>query len=553
MAVNPSPLGVKEQIQLSSGLPAVGGLLFFYVAGSTSTKQNTYTDSTGGVANTNPIVLDANGFPTNTQVWFTAGQSYKVVYAPAGDTDPPSSPIWTVDNLRGINDTSVTIDQWISSGQTPTYVSTVQFTMPGDQTSAFHANRRLKFTVTAGTVYGTISTSVFGALTTVTMTMDTAQVLDSGLSAVQLALLTATNPSEPQLISAGTGITVTYASGKPTIASTSTTTTVPRLLQNVGLAVTMGASAATIALKGADGNDPSASNSVAIGFRSATLTSGASNTRAVTAALSTVISSGSTGGTVNAIASRIWIAAIDNAGTPELAWYNSGNQSMSLAPDEGAVITTTAEGGAGAADSAQTWYSTTARTSVPFTIIGYFDSTQATAGTWATGVTDIVVNPVHNQGATLGTPVASTSGTSIDFTGIPAGVKRVTISFVGVSTNGTSSLCVQIGPSSGIESTTYLSAAQHTGTGPTQSTISFIGIDTSEAAASVIGGVFILTLENSTNNTWASFSALYDSNVGLLATGTGTKAIAGPLSKVRITTIGGANTFDAGEINILYE
>jgi len=157
------------------------------------------------------------------------------------------------------------------------------------------------------------------------------------------------------------------------------------------------------------------------------------------------------------------------------------------------------------------------------------------------------------SGITLGTPVPSTSGTSIDFTGLPAGVKRVTISFVGVSTNGTSSLCVQIGPSGGIETSSYLSAAQHTGTGPTQSTISFIGIDTSEAAASVIGGVMVLTLENSSNNTWSAFSTLYDSNVGLIATSAGTKAIAGALSKVRITTLGGANTFDAGEINIAYE
>lgn len=218
MAVNCSPFGPKPQFELSNGQPAVGYKLFFYVAGSVNTKQNTYTDSTGLVANTNPIILNSLGQPGN-EIWFTAGQGYKVVYAPDTDTDPPTSPIWTIDNLRGINDTSVAIDQWISSGVTPTFVSAVSFTVPGDQTSAFHIGRRLKFTESAGTVYGTISASVFGVLTTVTVVTDPAQVLDSGLSAVQLALLTAVNPSVPQIVSAGPGITVSYTGGKPSISA----------------------------------------------------------------------------------------------------------------------------------------------------------------------------------------------------------------------------------------------------------------------------------------------------------------------------------------------
>lgn len=196
MAVNLSPFGPRPQFELSSGLPAVGNKLFFYVAGSVNTKQNTYTDSTGAVANTNPIILDALGQPTNTQIWFTAGQSYKVVYAPSTDTDPPTSPIWTVDNLVGINDTGSTLDQWVASGVTPTFVSATQFTVPGDQTSAFAVGRRVKCTVTAGTVYGRISASVFAALTTVTVVLDSG-ALDSGLSAVQLGLLTPDNSSIP--------------------------------------------------------------------------------------------------------------------------------------------------------------------------------------------------------------------------------------------------------------------------------------------------------------------------------------------------------------------
>lgn len=198
MAVNPSSLGgPKPQFELSDGTPAVGNRLFFYVAGS-STKQSTYTDSTGGSANTNPIVLNALGMPT-TEIWFTAGQSYKVVYAPPGSDDPPNSPIFTVDNLRGINDTSVTISQWVASGITPTFVSTTSFTLPGDQTTEFHPGRRILTTNTGGSVYSYIVTSVFGALTTVTVLNDGAGVLDSGLSAVSYGLLTTDNPSTPLL------------------------------------------------------------------------------------------------------------------------------------------------------------------------------------------------------------------------------------------------------------------------------------------------------------------------------------------------------------------
>lgn len=193
MAVNCSPFGPRPQFELSDGTPAVGNKVFFYVAGSVNTKQSTYTDSTGGSANTNPLVLNSLGTPA-TEIWFTAGLAYKVVYAPSTDTDPPTSPIWSIDNLRGINDTSVTIDQWVASGITPTYVSATSFTLAGDQTSAFHVGRMLKTTNTGGTTYSVIVASVFGALTTVTV-VNSSGTLDSGLSAVSYGLITAVNPS----------------------------------------------------------------------------------------------------------------------------------------------------------------------------------------------------------------------------------------------------------------------------------------------------------------------------------------------------------------------
>ena len=150
------------------------------------------------------------------------------------------------------------------------------------------------------------------------------------------------------------------------------------------ITVTMAANAVTIAVKTDAGNDPSTTEPVWAWFRSATLTDGASVLRKITAATSTVISSNSTGGTVSGVASRVYVDVIDNAGTVELAWHQPLSGSSLLGFSESALVSTTAEGGAGAADSAGVMYSTTARSTVAFRIAGYFESTQATAGTWAT-------------------------------------------------------------------------------------------------------------------------------------------------------------------------
>jgi hypothetical protein len=121
-------------------------------------------------------------------------------------------------------------------------------------------------------------------------------------------------------------------------------------------------------------------SALTLDFRSTTLTSGTVTTVTGTPS-NLVISSGSTLGTVSATQSRIVVIAMNNAGTLELAAVNiSGGTQL----DETNLISTTAEGGAGAADSATVVYSTTARTSLAYRVIGYIESTQATAGTWAT-------------------------------------------------------------------------------------------------------------------------------------------------------------------------
>jgi microcystin-dependent protein len=170
--------------------------LFFYADGSVSTKQTAFKDSAGNTAWTNPLVLDSGGnLPSGGQVWFTAGQTYKVVFAPSNETDPPASPYRTLIGLAGINDTTSAQSEWVA-GPTPQFVAPTQFTLVGDQTPNFQVGRRIRTANTGGTIYSTIQSSVFGVVTTVTVVNDSGS-LDSGLNAVSYALLAATNPSLP--------------------------------------------------------------------------------------------------------------------------------------------------------------------------------------------------------------------------------------------------------------------------------------------------------------------------------------------------------------------
>lgn len=184
----------------ANGDPYSGAFLFFYAAGS-STKQDTYTDDTGNTACPNPITLNSSGYPavsgTILAPWGTVGETYKIGLAAPGSADPPASFIWTADDVAPINDTTVTIDQWVS-GPAPTYIGATSFSLVGDQTSTFHAGRRLKSTNSGGTIYSYIVSSTFGAVTTVTVVNDSG-TLDAGMSAVFYGLLSATDPSTPLL------------------------------------------------------------------------------------------------------------------------------------------------------------------------------------------------------------------------------------------------------------------------------------------------------------------------------------------------------------------
>jgi hypothetical protein len=148
-----------------------------------------------------------------------------------------------------------------------------------------------------------------------------------------------------------------------------------------------------------------------------------------------------------------------------------------------------------------------------------------------------------------GTAVASTSGTSIDFTSIPSWVKRITVMFSGVSTSGTSNIQIQLGDSGGIENTGYVSTASTNGTSLAASTAGFITSGTT-AAATTVNGWYAICLVNSNN--WAGGGSLARADGNMNNAG-GAKTLSDVLTQVRITTVNGTDTFDAGSINILYE
>ena len=174
----------------------------------------------------------------------------------------------------------------------------------------------------------------------------------------------------------------------------------------------------------------------------------------------------------------------------------------------------------------------------------------ATGNVVTTGSSAVVTPAMLTQPLTSGTAVTA-SGTSVDFTGIPSWVKRVTVMFREVSTNGISRVIVQLGATT--ITTSGYGAAGSTSFGG--SSIANIGsgqgfIIEASSAAELRNGLMIFT--NISGNTWCGMSAFGNSG-GAAGFGGGFVSLSGTLDRLRITTVNGTDTFDTGSINILYE
>ena len=160
---------------------------------------------------------------------------------------------------------------------------------------------------------------------------------------------------------------------------------------------------------------------------------------------------------------------------------------------------------------------------------------------------------VSSGGITLATEQATTSGTAIDFTGIPSGTKRITVMLVGVSTDGTEEPLLQLGDAGGIENTGYSGAATMDTT-TAVNTDGFRLVETSGAAGDLFYGALILTLEDASDFTWTLTGTLYtDQGTDKNQYIAGSKSLSAELTQIRLTTTNTPDDFDAGVMNISYE
>jgi hypothetical protein len=171
------------------------------------------------------------------------------------------------------------------------------------------------------------------------------------------------------------------------------------------------------------------------------------------------------------------------------------------------------------------------------------------------GNNDLFVSGSPVDPLVLGTAQASTSGTSIDFTSIPSWVKRITIMYSGVSTNGTSNWLVQLGDSGGVENTGYLGVGTFLGATVAGSNYTAGFAFQVSGAGHILHGTVILTLLSSSTNSWTCMGSLAGTGgaAGYIYSTGGAKSLSGTLDRVRLTTVNGTDTFDAGSVNILYE
>jgi hypothetical protein len=171
--------------------------------------------------------------------------------------------------------------------------------------------------------------------------------------------------------------------------------------------------------------------------------------------------------------------------------------------------------------------------------------------TMPAGTGTVAVNGVSSN-IVSGTAVASTSGTSIDFTGIPSWVKRITVMFSGVSTNGTSNIQIQVGTSGVITTSGYVGAVSNQAGTAVANSAGFL-VANSVLAADIYWGLITLVKSGANATQIIASSNLANSNVANNRYGAGGVTPANVIDTVRITTAGGTDTFDAGLINILYE
>jgi hypothetical protein len=178
------------------------------------------------------------------------------------------------------------------------------------------------------------------------------------------------------------------------------------------------------------------------------------------------------------------------------------------------------------------------------------EETTATNGTLTLPAgTGTVAVPGLSSSVASGTAQASTSGTAIEFTSIPSWVKRITVMYSGVSLSGTSNPIIQLG-STTYTTSGYLGSAS-TGAGTAANMSAGFIISNATAAADTAHGMSTLATLNGL--IWTFVSVISYSNQAATRYASGSVTMSGTVDRLRIQATNGSDTFDAGNINILYE
>jgi hypothetical protein len=448
------------------------GKLFFYSASSFSTPQPTYISSAGSTPNANPIILDSTG-RVDTEIWIDSTINYNIVLTLPDSTTVLNSwnnislanliggsggavvtslvagPGISVSSATGTVTIGNTATEWITAPTLPTYISGTSFSVTGNQTGFYNIGRRVKATVTAGVVYGTIVSSVSTSLTTITLTMDGSQALDSGLvAAVGVGIVSGVNTSAPVVFGAtpitlgsaatvnigGAPTTTVYITGTTAITAFDTVNagilryvgfngilvltynaTSMQLPGNVNITTAAGDSALFESL--GSGNWKCINYFPQAGYLAANVLNPSSKLFPITASVaSNALTMGLNPCTFDfaALGLQVGVPTTVTVSTaltlvaPTAATLGSANGLSnrlvlaaiyyggavelavasldgSLPMDELIPINTTTLSGASTA--ATMWYSATGRTGCPWKIVGIIDITEATAGTYATAPT----------------------------------------------------------------------------------------------------------------------------------------------------------------------
>jgi hypothetical protein len=242
------------------------------------------------------------------------------------------------------------------------------------------------------------------------------------------------------------------------------------------------------------------------------------------------IANGGTGATTNT-------QARTNLGLGTIATQASNNVLITGGSITGITDLAVADGGTGASDAAG------ARTNLGLGSM----ATQNSNNVSITG------GSIQGVGLVSGSAQSPTSGTVVDFTGVPSWAKRVTVILSDVDLSGSSNLLVQLGTSGGVVTTGYAAGFSAFGGGALSSSINTDGIRLQKGSGGGAPTPGIVTICKVTGNTWVGSGSVNGSTAGGGSIANGTITLSGTLDRVRVTSVNGTDTFTGGTINIMFE